>query len=157
MRSFSFASVAFVAVLAGGERPPAGWLGPVAPTVQNCFYIGENGEPTPGGWGGVSGQANTPSGRLIYFIGAGGQLVTTGYAGGRVQLFAPGGQGAAKLRLRVTRVSTGQVLYDQTVQESQVDDKSYLLHDVVLPAFAAWRLEIFTVDGSCNLTDIIWT
>jgi hypothetical protein len=127
MRNFSFASPAFVALLAGGERPPGGWLGPVAPTVQSCFYLNEGGMPTPGGWGTASGQPNTPNGRLIYYIGAGGALGTTGYAGGRVQLYAPGGQGAASLSLRVTRMSTGQVLYDQTVQESQVDDKSYLL------------------------------
>jgi hypothetical protein len=155
--SFSFSNPGYVALLAGGERPPAGWLGPVAPTVQNCFYINEGGMATPGGWGGAAGVANTPSGRLIYYLGAGGSLGTTGYAGGRVQLYAPGGQGAGKLRLRVSRVSTGAVLYDQTVPESQVDDKSYLVHDVALPLFAAWRLDIFTVDASCNLTDIIWT
>jgi hypothetical protein len=154
---FSFSNPGYVALLAGGERPPLGWLGPVAPTVQDCMYLNEGGMETPGGWGRAYNQPNTPSGRLIYYIGAGGGLTTAGYAGGRVQLYAPGGQGAAKLRLRVSRVSTGVVLYDQTVPQSQVDDKSYLLHEVALPVFAAWHLEIFTVDGSCNLTDIIWT
>jgi len=156
MIGFSFANLGHVALLAGGERPPTGWLGPVADFTQGAFFIAENGELTPGSWGTASGQPNTPSGRLIFNTQAGNQLRTTGYAGGRIQVFAPGGPGAAALRLVVTRQVTGVVLYDRTLTESQDGSASVLLHDVPLPAYGAWHLEM-TNTGPVNLDRIEWT
>jgi hypothetical protein len=159
MAGFSFSNPGYVALLGGGEKVPAGWLGPVAPIAQDCLYINEGGMATPGGWGGAGGQPRPPGGsdHLIYFIGPGGQLGTTGYAGGMVRLYAPGGAGTGRVRLRVTRATTGEVLYDQAVLENQTDGSpSLLLHEVNLPVFAAWRLDIENLDNSVNLSDIIW-
>jgi hypothetical protein len=159
MAGFTFSNPAYVALLAGGEKVPPGWLGPIAPVAQDCFYINENGASTPGSWGGAGGQPRPPGGsdHLIYFIGAGGQLRTTGYAGGLVRLYAPGGSDAGRVRLVVTRVTTGVVLYDQAVSERRSDNaEAHLLHEVNLPVFAAWRLDITGLDASINLSDILW-
>ena len=150
-----------VALSSSPEAVPSGWKGPVAPVTQSCFYLNENGAATGGNWGTAGGQSNTPSGRVIYFSGASGasKLTTTGYAGQFVRLFSPGGGGASPLRLRVTHQASGALLYDQIAALSQNGDKSYLVHEVALPFFAAWHLELWqgAGGGGISLTDPTWT
>jgi hypothetical protein len=140
-----------------GETVPPGFAGPVANFTQTCEFISEGLNPTPGDWTRAN-TSDTPSGKLIYNLNVGAMLVTSGYAGGHLRCYAPGGAGAAFLQLVVTRVATGEVIYDQPGNQDTgaAGNALPLLHEVKLPIYGHYLLE-FTSTGPVNFDRIEWS